>query len=111
MRLATITSTLLGMQASIAAAAIAKGNIIQNSVIYHSAWIEGDNQCSDHVNIAKSHEWLCDKKFTLRNGYTYMFKGCGTNDFAVYNGDGSYNHHCAWDPQNLGCATTKEWVC
>ncbi|KAK7708807.1 hypothetical protein SLS57_008868 [Botryosphaeria dothidea] len=111
MKITILSSTLLATQACVVSATIAKGYKVDNSIQYHIAWIDGDNVCSDYVRIGKTNEGLCDKVFKLRNGYSYVFKGCGTNDFAVYNSNGIFNHYCSYDPKTLGCSANKEWKC
>lgn len=113
MKIATVLSPILfGMQAAIVSATVAKGNKVgDDAVNYHIAWIEGEGVCSDYAEIVPTNDHPCDKVFKLRNGYSYMFKGCGTDDFALYNSDGIFNHNCDFDSQHLECSVTKEWKC
>lgn len=58
---------------------------------YHVAWIKGEDACQ-WTWVSNYPDAPCDHPFTLSNGHTYVLKYCGTSSFALYNGDGSFNH-------------------
>jgi hypothetical protein len=72
-------------------ATIAIGTFRGNTI----ASISGQASCDDtgFTIITSANNNPCGTPFTLENGYTYTLEGCGTDSFAVYNGDGfgSYN--------------------
>ena len=81
---------------------------------FHVAWIEGNNPC-EWAWVANIDESLCANSFDPGNGFTYQFKFCGTNEFALYNGDGSFNSDCTFTNPTFGCnpqdSVTQTWQC
>jgi len=69
---------------------------------YDVAWIKGQDACQ-WTFIANDGDNPCGKKFTLSNGYTYYLTDCGDSSFALHNGDGSYNHIAAFNPNYEVC--------
>ncbi|KAH0151582.1 hypothetical protein KCU67_g10195, partial [Aureobasidium melanogenum] len=64
---------------------------------YDVAWIDGEDACQ-WTFVANANDNPCGRKFTLPNGYTYYLGDCGDASFALYNGDGSYNHIAVYNP-------------
>jgi hypothetical protein len=56
------------------------------------AWIDGENPCGNDVQVSQTGENPYGIDFTLSNGFTYFLEN-GDSAFALYNGDGTYNHH------------------
>lgn len=81
---------------------------------FHVAWIDGDNPC-EWAWVANIGDSLCANSFDPGNGFTYQFKFCGTDEFALYNGDGSFNSDCTFTNPTFGCApqasVTQTWQC
>jgi hypothetical protein len=53
----------------------------------------------------------CSIPFTAQNGYEYVLAYCGTDDFAAYNGDGSFNNKCVPHSFDTGCNWEHIWAC
>ncbi|OCK77768.1 hypothetical protein K432DRAFT_260337, partial [Lepidopterella palustris CBS 459.81] len=70
---------------------------------YHVAWIYGDDPCGWEW-VANIGDSLCANPFDPGNGYTYQFKFCGTDEFALYNGDGSFNSACEYVDTTYNCS-------
>ncbi|KAH8886454.1 hypothetical protein GQ53DRAFT_828097 [Thozetella sp. PMI_491] len=69
------------------------------------AWISGDSACTA-VRFAG-----CDHTFTLNNGHSYTWKGCGGDTFLL-NGDGSFNSACHFNPNNNEqCGIRRSFSC
>lgn len=71
---------------------------------YDAAWIDGEDACQ-WTFVANANDNPCGRKFTLPNGYTYYLGDCGDASFALYNGDGSYNHIAVYNPDYEVCLT------
>jgi hypothetical protein len=72
----------------------------------YAAWIEGEGDCEGNgITLIEAQNNPCGTPFTLNNGYTYTLEGCGTDDFALYNGDGfgSYNAKCNFNEWTSYC--------
>lgn len=64
---------------------------------YDPAWIDGEDGCQ-WTFVANANDNPCGRKFTLFNSYNYYLGDCGNASFALYNGDGSYNHIAVSSP-------------
>ncbi|KAL1797514.1 hypothetical protein ACET3X_004120 [Alternaria dauci] len=99
----SIIVVAFGLFASQAKATIALGNNANNNLM----WIYGDNSCSGVVIPS------CDTPVKLRNGLSYVVRGCGTDTQWIDNGDGSFNHQCARisPPFSTDCGVQLTWKC
>jgi hypothetical protein len=95
---------------------------------YDVAWID-DWYCDGTgiTFITPQGNNPCGIPFTLSNGFTYTLEGCGTSEFALYNGDGfgSYNAKCNYNYWSVACECgiapdgdgecgdymTQSWLC
>ncbi|KAK3642939.1 hypothetical protein LTR56_010536 [Elasticomyces elasticus] len=69
------------------------------------AWWGGASPCTG-VKVSSQSENPCGKHFWYR-GHEYFLKGCGTSDFSLYNGDGSFNHKCGATSYNEWCGYSE----
>ncbi|KAK4893984.1 hypothetical protein LTR27_007790 [Elasticomyces elasticus] len=67
------------------------------------AWWGGASPCTG-VKVSSQSENPCGKHFWYR-GHEYF--GCGTSDFSLYNGDGSFNHKCGATNYNEWCGYSE----
>ena len=102
--------TVLATSATQVLAIINAGNTSQ----YYVAWIYGDNAC-EWEWVANIGDSLCTNSFDPGDGNTYQFKFCGTDKFALYNGDGSFNSDCIYTNPTYDCppqnSVTQTWQC
>jgi len=95
---------------------------------YDAAWIQDAENCDGAgiTFITSQGNNPCGIPFNLSNGYTYTLEGCGTSEFALYNGVGfgSYNAKCNANYWSSGCDCesgpgsekcsdyiTQQWLC
>ncbi|KAG4436521.1 hypothetical protein IFR05_007995 [Cadophora sp. M221] len=81
---------------------------------YQVAWIYGQNPCDHTTGISPVNSNPCGITFKLLNGHSYKFEHCGESTFALFNGDGSFNHGCNFNPKTLSCPNGdahQTWVC
>lgn len=68
----------------------------QVTVTENVAWISGDDPCGTAVDINLAGSDPCGTQFTLNNGFTYFEQNCGTSQYSLANGDGSFNSACTF---------------
>ncbi|KAI4914196.1 hypothetical protein J4E85_010708 [Alternaria conjuncta] len=99
----SIIAVVFGLFASQATATIALGNNDSNNLM----WIYGDNSCSGVVNPN------CGSPVKLRNGFSYVVRGCGTDTRWIENADGGFNAQCSRvsPPFATDCGVQLTWKC
>jgi hypothetical protein len=119
MKTSTIALMALGVFVQSTLATVAFGVNHGNGNI-NVAWIDGENPCGTDVQVSQTGQNPCGIDFTLSNGFTYFFENCGDSAFALYNGDGTYNHQCSGGHENFNCkdpnngasySITLNWIC
>ncbi|KAI1491304.1 hypothetical protein F5X96DRAFT_631975 [Biscogniauxia mediterranea] len=72
-----------------------------------------DAQCH-YQTIVPDDETPCDHPFTLENGITYTWRGCGENTWLEYGGDDIFLGNCDYSAHEWTCGgdtVNAQWIC